>query len=76
MRKLSPFKAISHALNSVRSYSHVALRIGMVWVPVVLIAGLLEYLTTSPDPSALEQPQVLVQILSGVVSLIAVCSIA
>lgn len=76
MRKLSPFKAISHALNSVRSYRHVALRIGMAWVPVVLIAGLLEYLTASPDPSALEQPQLLVQILSGVVSLIAVCAIA
>ena len=77
MRKLSPFKAVSHALNSVWSYRNVALRIGMVWVPVMLIAGLLEYFAGSPDPAAQEQaPQLIVQLLSGVVSLIAVCSIA
>ena len=52
MRKLSPFKAVSHALNSVWSYRNVALRIGIVWVPVTLLAGLIELYVGPPDPAA------------------------
>lgn len=77
MRKLSPFKAVSHALNSVWSYRSVALRIGLVWVPVTLIAGLIETYVGPPDPTAEKiTPQLLVQLASGVVSIIAVCSMA
>ena len=42
MRKLSPFKAVSHALNSVWSFRSMALRIGIVWVPIILVTGLVE----------------------------------
>lgn len=77
MRKLSPIKAISHALNSVWSYRRVALRIGMVWVPVMLLASLIELYVGPPDPTA-EQltPQLLVQFATGLISIIAVCSMA
>lgn len=77
MRKLSPFKAVSHALNSVWSYRNVALRIGMVWVPVTLLAGLIEIYIGPPDPAAETlTPELLVQLATGVISIIAVCSMA
>lgn len=77
MRKLSPFKAVSHALNSVWSYRTVALRIGMVWVPVMLVAGLFEHFVGRPDPTAQQiTPQALVQLATGILSIIAVCSMA
>jgi hypothetical protein len=77
MRKLSPFKAVSHALNSVWNYRGVALRIGMVWLPITLVAGLIEVYAGPPDPMAREiTPQMLVQFLAGIVSIIAVCSMA
>lgn len=77
MRKLSPFKAVSHALNSVWNYRSVALRIGMVWVPITLVAGLVELYVGPPDPKAEAlTPQLLVQLLTGIISVIAVCSMA
>jgi hypothetical protein len=77
MRKLSPFKAVSHALNSVWTYRAVALRIGLVWIPVMLAMGLVEHYTGEPDPrSQVVTPQALVQLLAGIVSIIAVCSMA
>jgi hypothetical protein len=77
MRKLSPFKAVTHALNSVWNYRTVALRIGMVWVPIMLAAGLFEYFTGQPDPRSQEfTPQALVQVVTGIISIIAVCSMA
>lgn len=77
MRKLSPIKAVSHALTSVWSYRDVALRIGLLWVPVMLVASLVEYYTAQPDPrSQVVTPQVLVQLVSAAVSIIAVCSMA
>lgn len=77
MRKLSPFKAVSHALNSVWSYRAAALRIGIVWVPIMLIAGLFEHFTGRPDPASQEiTPQALVQVVTGIISIIAVCSMA
>ena len=77
MRKLSPFKAVSHALNSVWSYRAVALRIGMLWVPIMLVVGLVEFYVGRPDPNAQEMtPQALVQLVTGVISIIAVCSMA
>lgn len=77
MRKLSPFKAVSHALNSVWSFRSMALRIGIVWVPIILVTGLVEYYLGSPDPSAPEiSPLALVQVVIGIISIIAVCSIA
>lgn len=77
MRKLPPLKAIAHALNSVVTYKHVALRIGMVWVPVLLAMGLIEVYVGPPNPESAELTlPVLVQFLSGLVTIIAVCSIA
>jgi EAL domain-containing protein (putative c-di-GMP-specific phosphodiesterase class I) len=77
MRKLSPLKAVLHALNSVWSFRNMALRIGMLWVPIMLIAGLVEHFTGRPDPRSQEMtPQALVQVVTGIISIIAVCSIA
>jgi hypothetical protein len=77
MRKLPPIKAVSHALNSVWSYRSVAMRIGLTWVPVILIAGALELYAGRPDPTAEEiTPQALIQIVTGIISIIAVCSMA
>ena len=77
MRKLSPFKAIAHALKSVWSYRGVAFRIGLVWAPVLLAALLIEVYAGPPDPAAAEPgPQALIQLLSGIVSIIAVCAMA
>jgi hypothetical protein len=77
MRKLSPHKAVSHALNSVWSFRTMAVRIGMLWVPIILVAGLVEYYVGRPDPNSQElTPEALVQVVAGVISIIAVCSIA
>ena len=77
MRKLSPFKAVSHALNSVWSYRAAALRIGALWVPVMLIAGIVEYFAGGGDPTTGQSmPQALLQVFTALVSIIAVCSMA
>jgi hypothetical protein len=77
MRKLSVTKAILHALNSVWSYRQVALRIGLVWLPVLLICGIAEVVTGQADgPPEDFSIGSLVEIISGVVSIIAVCSMA
>jgi hypothetical protein len=77
MRKLSPVKAVSHALNSVWSFRGMALRIGMLWVPIILVAALAEYYTGRPDPRSQEMtPEALVQVVTGIITIIAVCSIA
>jgi hypothetical protein len=77
MRKISPITAISHALNSVVSYRHVAIRIGMFWIPVLLVLGIIETLVGPPDPQSLEFGMpAFVQILSAVVGLIGFCSMA
>ena len=55
----------------------MALRIGIVWVPIILVTGLVEYSVGSPDPSAPEiSPLARVQVVIGIISIIAVCSIA
>lgn len=77
MRKLSPLKAIAHALNSVFTYKHVALRIGMVWVPVLILFGLVEIYVGPPDLRSTElTAPIVVQLLTLLVTFIAVCSIA
>ena len=79
MRKLSPLKAVSHALNSVWNYRAVALRIGMVWVPVMLVGGPVSSTLPRRRPTAHRQemtPQTLVQVVTGIISIIAVCSMA
>lgn len=75
MRKLSPFKAVAHALSSVWGYRNVALRIGLIWVPVMLLIGLIEVYAGAADPTASTQLG-LIQMLTGIVSVIAVCSMA
>jgi hypothetical protein len=77
MRKLQPIKAISHALNAVWNFRSMAVRICMMWAPLVIAAGLAEYAMGPPDPRAQElTPEMLVQVLTGIVSLLATCSIA
>lgn len=77
MRKLSPPKAISHAVNSVWNYRAVALRIIMPWLPVIIAVSVLEYLasppTEAPDPMA---PGGLMQIVSTVVAIAAVAAMS
>lgn len=77
MRKLSATKAISHALTSVWSYRAVAFRIALPWVPVLLLCGILELYVGPPDPMAEQLTSAnLVQIATGILSIIAVCSMA
>lgn len=77
MRKLSATKAIFHAINSVWSYRRIALRIGLVWLPVLLVCGIAEVVTGQTDgPPEDFTFGSLVEIVSGIVSIIAVCSMA
>ena len=55
MRKLSPFKAISHSLNAVFNYRTMALRLGMFWIPLLFLIGLAEWLLM-PQGAISEQP--------------------
>ena len=77
MRKLSPPKAISHALNSVWNYRAVALRIVMPWLPVIIIISVLEYLLGTPADDATGMgPAELMQVASTVVAIAAVSAIS
>jgi hypothetical protein len=77
MRKLSPFKAVSHALNSVWSFRAAALRICLLWAPIMLVAGFFEYFTAVQHPELqVLSPPPFIQLASGIVSIIAVCSMA
>ena len=77
MRKLSPIKAISHAFNSVYTYRSVALRIGLFWIPLLFLLGIVELAVGQPD---LQNPKfdlsLLVQIVTGIVGFIGFCSMA
>ena len=77
MRKLSPTKAISHALSSVWNYRQVAARIGLAWLPVLLLCGIAEVYFAPPDAGAGDIPAISpVQIATFLVSLIATSSMA
>lgn len=77
MRKLSPTKAIIHALKSVWNYRGTAIRIAMPWAPVIIILGFIETFTGPPDPALPDVGRpVLVPALSAIASLLAVCSVA
>lgn len=77
MRKLSPFKAVSHAFNSVVTYRAEALRIGLFWIPVLFVLGLVRLGASEPDPETMRlDGAALVQLASTVVSLIAFSSMA
>jgi hypothetical protein len=55
----------------------MALRIGMVWIPIMLAVGLVEFYIGRPDPNAQGMtPQAFVQLMTGIISIIAVCSMA
>ena len=77
MRKLSPFKAVSHAFTSVFTYRAEALRIGMFWIPVLFALGLLRLAIGEPDPEAMHlDASAFVQLAATVVSFIAFSSMA
>lgn len=76
MRKISPVKAVSHALNSVITYRAMAFRIGKFWVPVLVVAGLLESLVGPPDPQDVETGPVALQLATAALGFIAFCSMA
>ena len=77
MRKLSPFKAISHAFNSVYTYRSAALRIGVFWIPLLFLLGIVELMAGPPD---MQNPTLgfplAVQVAAGIVGFIAFCSMA
>jgi hypothetical protein len=77
MRKLSPVKAITHALNSVVTYRSAGLRIGMFWIPVMLVLNLVELQFGAPDPRSMQfgWPMAF-QLFSAVVGLVGFSSIA
>jgi hypothetical protein len=76
MRKLSIAAAVKHALNSVVAYRGVGIRIGLLWIIILLALHLVgEFLigqSTQPQPGRMG-PFDLIQIAVG---LIAFCSIA
>ena len=77
MRKLSPTKAIAHAVNSLVMYRAVALRIGLAWIPVLLVLSAMQIFVGQPDPQSLElNAFAIVQIASAAVTLIAFSSMA
>ena len=77
MRKLSPPKAISHAISSVVTYRREALRIGMFWIPALFVLGLVRLLAGDGDPAAgqLDAPTLL-DIASTALGLVAFSSMA
>jgi hypothetical protein len=77
MRKLSPPKAISHALNSVWVYRAMAIRIILPWLPVIIAVSVLEYFAgTTEQPATGIGPGGLMQIASTVVAIAAVAAIS
>ena len=77
MRKLSPTKAISHALSSVWNYRQVAARIGFTWLPVLLLCGIAEIYFAPPDVAVDEIPSIPpIQIATFLISLIATSSMS
>ncbi|MFO1133553.1 MAG: hypothetical protein U1E16_16270 [Hyphomicrobiales bacterium] len=81
MRKLSPTKAISHALNSVWSFRRVGARIAFPWLPVLLLCAVAELYFAPPDVAANMTADQLpsispVQIATFIVSLLATSSMA
>jgi hypothetical protein len=77
MRKLSATKAVLHALKSVWSFRGTAIRIALFWVPVIVALGVVELYVGPPDPQAQEfGTPLLVQVLTMLISLLAVCSVA
>lgn len=77
MRKLSPLKAVSHALKSVITYRSVGIRFGLFWIPVLFVLGLIELNVGVPDPESMQLgAPALVQLVSVVVSFAAFCSMA
>lgn len=77
MRKLSPFKAVSHALRSVFTYRRIAVQIGLFWIPLLFAFGAVELILGVPDPETLQLgPSHFMQLLSAVLGLVGFCSIA
>lgn len=81
MRKLSPTKAISHALGSVWTFRHVGARIALPWFPVLLLCAIAELYFAPPDVAtqlaADQVPSIPpVQIVTFIISLIATSSMA
>lgn len=77
MRKLSPPKAITHALNSVWTYRAVAARIAFPWLPALIACAIAQIYVGPPDPAAQELTgAALVQIATSFVTLIAVSAMS
>jgi len=77
MRKLSALKAMSHAVTSVWTYRAVALRIALLWVPIMLALAVIDVVVGPSDPATAElTTQAVFQLLTGVISFIAACSVA
>lgn len=77
MRKLSATKAVLHALNSVWSFRGMAIRIALFWTPVILALGVVELYVGPPEMEAQEiSGQHVFQLLTFLVSLLAMCSVA
>ncbi|MFM8746852.1 MAG: hypothetical protein ACKOED_09330 [Aestuariivirga sp.] len=77
MRKLSATKAVFHALKSVWSFRAMAVRIVLFWAPVLMALGVIELYVGPPDLEAREiSSPLVVQLLTSLVSLLAICSVA
>lgn len=77
MRKLSPTKAISHALNSVWTYRQVAVRIAVPWLPVLLLCAIAQVYFGPPDPTAEEMSTAAwVQIATSLISILVISAMS
>lgn len=77
MRKLSPPKAITHALNLVWTYRAVAARIAFPWLPALIACAIAQIYAGPPDPAAQELTSAtLVQLGTSLVTLIAVSAMS
>lgn len=77
VRKLPALKLVSHALNSIFTYRDVGIRLGIVWIGLLFVLGVLGEAAGPPDPAAttLGAPHI-VFLLSAAVGLIGISSMA
>ncbi len=76
MRKLPPFKAISHALKSVATYRGVGLRLGFVWILILWTLGLARLFVTNGSSASESVQGNVLALASAAIGLAGFCSIA
>ena len=77
MRMLPPLKAVSHALRSVITYRMAGIRIGIVWIAILLALDAAQLLLFGFDPArTADGPARVYRTLSAIAGFVALSSIA